>query len=210
MTREVSPVFLTDRVGNIVEAELWDSINEKNLTDWETEWLPELLRLLQQLKQDGIERQFWPQNRDWNWRDKINEIRGSLSNQCFSIVCDGLTQGLMITNTVKRSRISIQLNQHLVYVQYLESAPWNRKELRNSINKAYRGVGSILVRAAVIYSLQSEFKGRVGLHSLPQANNFYANICGMTDLGADEDYSGLHYFEFTPAQAQEFIKGGDL
>lgn len=210
MTHDVSPVFLKDRAGNIVEAELWDSINEKNLADWEAVWLPELLRLLQQLKQDGIEQQFWPQNSHWNWRNKIKEIRNSLSNQCFSIVCDGLTQGLMITDTVKRARISTQFNQHLVYIQYLESAPWNRNELRDSINKAYSGVGSILVRAAVAYSLQSEFKGRVGLHSLPQANKFYANTCQMTNLGADEDYSGLHYFEFTPVQAQEFIKGGDL
>lgn len=210
MTHEVSPVFLTDRAGDIVEAELWDTIDEKNLADWETEWVPELSRLLQQLEQDGIEQQFWPQNRHWNWHNKIKVIRSSLSNQCFSIVCDGQTQGLMITDTVKRAQISTQLNQHLVYIQYLESAPWNRKNLRNSIIEAYSGVGSILVRAAVDYSLQSEFKGRVGLHSLPQANKFYANTCRMTDLGADENYLGLHYFEFTPVQAQAFIKGGDF
>jgi hypothetical protein len=54
-----------------------------------------------------------------------------------------------------------------------------------------------------------EFKGRIGLHSLPQANAFYANTCGMTDLGFDQDYEGLRYFEMTPGQAEAFIaKGG--
>ena len=55
-----------------------------------------------------------------------------------------------------------------------------------------------------------EFHGRIGLHSLPQANDFYANTCGMTDLGADRDYNGgLRYFEMTPEQAQAFIAKGE-
>ena len=49
---------------------------------------------------------------------------------------------------------------------------------------------------------------RIGLHSLPQANGFYANTCGMTDLGADLDHRGLRYFEMTPEQAQAFIAKG--
>ena len=54
-----------------------------------------------------------------------------------------------------------------------------------------------------------EFHGRIGLHSLPQANGFYANTCGMTDLGTDPDYGGLRYFEMTPEQARAFVaKGG--
>ena len=53
-----------------------------------------------------------------------------------------------------------------------------------------------------------EFQGRVGLHSLPQANGFYANTCGMTDLGPDPHHRELRYFEMTPVQAQEFIAKG--
>ena len=207
MTHQVSPVFLTDHAGNIVEAALWDAIVEKNLVDWRTEWVPELFRLVQQLNRDGIGRELWPQNLHWNWRDKTKAIENSLGNPCFSVVCNGLTQGLMITSTIKRARIDIQFNQHLVYIQYLESAPWNRKHSQNSAYTAYSGVGSILVRAAVAYSLQNEYKGRVGLHSLPQADDFYANTCRMTSLGTDD--TGLHYFEFTPEQAQAFIRGGN-
>ena len=75
----------------------------------------------------------------------------------------------------------------------------------------YRGVGTILIRAAIELSKIEEFKGRIGLHSLPQANHFYANTCGMTDLGietTDKNHEGLRYFEMTPEQAQAFIEKG--
>ena len=72
----------------------------------------------------------------------------------------------------------------------------------------YHGVGSILIKAAVALSEDSEFHGRIGLHSLPQANDFYANTCGMTDLGIDPDYEGLRYFEMTPEQARAFVAKG--
>ena len=39
-------------------------------------------------------------------------------------------------------------------------------------------------------SEELEFHGRIGLHSLPQADGFYANTCGMTDLGADPAHQG--------------------
>lgn len=70
---------------------------------------------------------------------------------------------------------------------------------------ALSGVGSILMHAIVELSKEQEFKGRVGLHSLPQANSFYANTCGMTDLEIDPAKEGLHYFEMTPEQAEAFI-----
>ena len=91
-------------------------------------------------------------------------------------------------------------------MEYVENAPWNRADLFGS--PRYRGVGSILMRAAVELSEESGFRGRVGLHSLPQANDFYANTCGMKDLGADPDCQNLRYFEMTPEQAREFIAKG--
>lgn len=36
-----------------------------------------------------------------------------------------------------------------------------------------RGVGTALVTAAVALSEDEGFKGRIGLHSLPQAEDFY-------------------------------------
>lgn len=209
MTATVSPVFLLDvRSGEAVAAELWDAITERQLADWEAEWVPELLKAVQRLHRAGVERRFWPQSRRWNWRQKAELLQGLIAHPGFSVVCGGMTQGMMIVDTTtRRCRIDSQKGQHLVYVEFVENAPWNRPELVSPPH--YRGVGSILVRAAIALSQEEEFKGRIGLHSLPQANDFYANTCGMTDLSVDPEYEGLRYFEMTPEQAEAFIAKGN-
>ena len=209
MTLEVSTVYLYNvEREELIAAELWDAITEKQLDDWENEWMPELSNAIQRLKHAGVEMQRWPQNLHWDWRRKVETLQGMLANPSFSVVCDGLTQGMMIVDTAKyRCRIESQKGQHLVYLKYVESAPWNRAGLLTS--PRFRGVGSILIRAAIALSEESEFKGRIGLHSLPQANEFYSNSCGMTDLGSDPELQNLHYFEMVPAQAKAFVlKGG--
>ena len=188
-------------------AGLWHAITEEQLADWEGEWMPELFKAMQRLRRAGVERREWPQSRHWDWRRKATVLQGMLANPGFSIVCDGVTQGMMIVDMVKhRGRLDGQRGQHLVYVEFVENAPWNRAELFDP--PRYRGVGSILIRAAVALSEEQVFHGRIGLHSLPQANGFYANTCGMTDLGFDPDHEGLRYFEMTPEQARVFIAKG--
>ena len=208
MTVTVNKVHLLNVArGEPEAAELWDAITEHQLADWEGEWMPEFFKAMQRLKRSGVERRQWPQSRHWDWRRKVVALQGMLANPGYSIVCDGLTQGMMIVDTVKtRCRIDSQKGQHLVYVKFVENAPWNRAELFDP--PRYRGVGSILIKAAVALSEDSEFHGRIGLHSLPQANGFYANTCGMTDLGADPDCEDLRYFEMTPEQARVFVAKG--
>ena len=208
MTVTVSEVHLFDVArGEPEPAELWDAITEQQLADSEGEWMPELFKAIQGLRRAGIERRHWPQSRHWDWRRKVAGLQRMLANPGYSIVCNGMTQGMMIVDTaMKRCRIESQKGQHLVYVEFVENAPWNRGELMSP--PRYRGVGSILIRAAVTLSEDSEFHGRIGLHSLPQANGFYANTCGMTDLGIDSDYEDLRYFEMTPEQARAFIAKG--
>ena len=208
MTVAVTEVHLFNVARGAPEtAELWHAITEQQLADWEGEWVPELFKAMQRLRRAGVERRLWPQSRHWDWRRKATVLQGMLANPGFSITCDGLTQGTMIVDMVKhRGRLDDQRGQHLVYVEFVENAPWNRAELFDP--PRYRGVGSILIRAAVALSEEMEFHGRIGLHSLPQANGFYANTCGMTDLGFDPDHEGLRYFEMTPDQARAFIAKG--
>ena len=52
------------------------------------------------------------------------------------------------------------------------------------------------------------FKGRIGLHALPQSEGFYASKIGMTDMGKDPGYHDLRYFEMTAEQAENFIQKG--
>lgn len=208
MTVTVSPVYLFDVERQAaVSAELLDAITDRQLADWEGEWLPELFKSVQLLHRAGVERGQWPQSRHWNWRQKTTALQEFLAHQGFSVVCNGMTQGMMIVDTtVHRCRIPGQEKKELVYVEFVENAPWNRPELRTP--PLYRGVGSILMRAAIAFSQELEFKGRIGLHSLPQANGYYANHCGMTDLGTDADYQELRYFEMTAEQADAFIAKG--
>lgn len=73
----------------------------------------------------------------------------------------------------------------------------------------YRGVGKVLLAAAITLSVQEGKSGRIGLHSLPQADAYYRQ-CGMTDCGPDFAYSEwpLRYFEMIESQAASFLSGG--
>lgn len=95
---------------------------------------------------------------------------------------------------------------HLVYVEYLEAAPWNRRNIPNW--NGLSGVGTVLIAAAIQLSVDEGNRGRIGLHSLPQADAFYRDKCSMTDLGPDSTYNPHppRYFEMTEAQAKAFIQ----
>lgn len=203
----ITPVHLLNVERNVLEpAELLHAITEQQLADWEGEWIPELFKAVQRLRRAGVERRLWPESRHWNWRAKAAALQGLLAHPGFSVVCANVTQGMMLLDTMtERCRIEAQKGKNLVYVKFVENAPWNRRELVSL--PRYRGVGTTLIRAAIALSKHEEFRGRIGLHSLPQANSFYANTCGMTDLGVDLDpiHQGLRYFEMTPEQAEAFI-----
>ena len=71
------------------------------------------------------------------------------------------------------------------------------------------GVGTVLVAEAVHLSLDTGLEGRIGLHSLPQAEAFYRSRCRMTELGQDIEYFDLTYFEFAGQQAIEWLEDRD-
>ncbi len=64
----------------------------------------------------------------------------------------------------------------------------------------FHSVGTVLLRTAIQASLDKGFDGRIGLHSLPQADSFYGHQ-GMTNLGPDADYQNLCYFEISADEA---------
>jgi hypothetical protein len=125
MTVTKSPIFLLDVARASAEpAELWDAITESQLTDWEGEWLPELFKALQRLRRAGVDRRHWPRSRHWDWRRKAAALQGMLGNPGFSIVCQGVTQGMMVVDTaMKRCRIDSQKGKDLVHVEFIENAP---------------------------------------------------------------------------------------
>lgn len=205
MSAESSRIYLLDVAsGDAVEAELRDAIEDAQLADWQTKWQPALFGVLQDLARKGVPQAQWPQSWHWNWQKKTAKVSGLLAFKGFSVIANGETQGLAQVDLTKSARVAGEIGKPLVYVDYLEAAPWNRPEL--GAPALLRGVGTALISAAVALSIEEGFKGRVGLHSLPQADAFYRDRCGMSDLGQDADYQKLRYFEFTPGQAGKFLE----
>jgi len=142
-----------------------------------------------------------PEHSHWNWKLKLEQERlGHSFYKCFAIVRDE-PQGLMMLKYGSEfvSRYDGQQGKPLVYLAYLESAPWNVKEYCDSI--LYSGIGKEFYKAAVRFSRFLGYDGRIGLHSLPGTEGFYAKTCQMFSLGCDPDYEDLVYFESTAMQS---------
>jgi len=108
----------------------------------------------------------------------------------------------MLVDVTKFAKLPVQEGRELVYVDFLATAPWNRPNFVQA--PKYKGIGRLLIATAVSLSLTLEFKGRIGLHSLPQSENWYATVCGFTAGGYDQEKK-LHYFEMTEVQAASFL-----
>ncbi|MBM1135108.1 hypothetical protein JO972_02430 [Verrucomicrobiaceae bacterium 5K15] len=164
---------------------------------WGSTWLP----IMQQYKTNPPTCQT-PEDAHWDWKMKASEWRKYLAFSSFSLICDGELQGLLLINNSKFAKLNEQFGKPLVYIEFVATAPWNRPELQSP--PKYRGTGSIFILAAIEASKHLGFKGRIGLHSLSQAANFYEHKCGMTQLGKDPNHQNLTYFEMTEQQAEQF------
>ena len=97
----------------------------------------------------------------------------------------------------------------LVYLDRIATAPWNRPRFAGQ--PVYKGAGQLLFSTAVNLSMEEGLSGRLGLHSLFGAENFYRDVIEMTDFGPDHDHCGMSYFELSSAQALAFLdpQGGN-
>lgn len=203
---ERTSVFLEDRkTGDLVEAVLIDGITREEVEKAESVWKPFLEQQIKRMEVEGIPKSQWPQHRHWNWREKQESTEMYLAYRMFGVECSAQMQGLMLCLTTgKSARVDSERGKPLVYVHFLAAAPWNLKSIVKE--PRYGLVGSILLAAAIHLGLEEEFQGRIGLHSLPQADAWYRDACGMTDFGPDASAHNLRYFEMTPRQAAEFLK----
>lgn len=193
MNVDVTPCYLRDETGALIPAELYHAILPRHIDQHEQHWKPLLIAR-------GEE------HSHWDWREKIASFASQLRYQTYALECQSMVQGLMIVNTIKYCRLPPHKNKHLVYVEYLEAAPWNRST--PLMATTYKGVGTVLIAAAIQLSIDEGNGGRIGLHSLPQADAFYRDRCQMSDLGPDHSYPHypLRYFEMTETQAANFMK----
>jgi hypothetical protein len=194
------PTSLLSKVTNeAVDAYLVDGVTSDLLFKTELAWAALRIENAKNTHANGGD---VPEHWHWDWRKKSAKIDW-LAYRCFGIECDSAMQGLMLVNTINSSRLQDQKGKPLVYIDYIESAPWNAKEFHPT--PYYGGVGVRLIEASIRFSLSEGFGGRVGLHSLPQSEQFYEKTCGMTRGEIDLRYEGLRWFELTTTNAKKFL-----
>ena len=196
------PTRLFDRASErIVRAEILNEISRDELIDIHMDWQPARLEALTSLRGAGKP---WPENWHWDWGMKAENLN-LLAYRCFAVECEGRTQGLMMVSTIGwRGRIDVQAGKPVLYIEYIESTPWNLAGFVES--PRFSGVGVALIEAAIQVSASEGFAGRIALHSLPQSQPFYRRF--MHDLDIDPAHpEKLCYFEMTEDQAKAFIEG---
>jgi hypothetical protein len=193
--------------GVVVAARLHEGLTPEELLAVEAQWSPERKRLRQELDERKATRAERPESLYWNWEKKAPLLR-AIEAAAWVIECDGKWQGAMLTRTALRvSRHQDSTGKPLVYVDFVEAAPWNLDIAVLGQKRTFSRVGSVLLREAVLQSHDLEFEGRVGLHSLSKAEGFYAKL-GFVQFGYDADKEDLMYFELTKEGARRFLDGG--
>jgi hypothetical protein len=213
----VTMTKLKDRAANVyVEAELHGNLSLSEVIDSERRWRVVRLAMAAALDAAGADPGDGPQHLHWDWETKLAgvdglDVGGPLSPyRLMGIRLRGgvIWQGLVLTTCIGHVERTGGRGRDVLYVKYLETAPWNLVVKELGQQGRYGGVGSQLLRACIALSRALELRGRLGLHALPQAERFYRGDCGMTDFGIDEDVEGLRYFEMTEDQATTFVTNG--
>ena len=212
----IASTKLKDRAANgYVDAEIHTNLAVADMIASESRWQVERSRIAAALQAAGVPYEDQPQHLHWNWEAKLAggaglDIGGPLSPYRLMgvrIRGEDHWQGLVLATSVgHRERIDAR-GRDILYIKYLETAPWNLVVEELGQQGRYGGVGPRLMRASITLSRALELRGRVGLHALPQAESFYHD-CGMTDLGIDWACEGLRYFEMTEDQATSYLTKG--
>lgn len=198
----------------LVTIDLAEGLDGAHLDFIESAWRPLLKQQYQiaklellELPEDKRTNERWREltgslmieDQHWEWRSKCS-MPQETDYRVFSLLNRSEVEAAMVLRVGLASRAEAQ-RLPVVYVDYLAVAPWNRIQLQDP--PRLRNLGTIMLGAAVEVSRLAGFEGRCGLHSLPQAEGFYRRI-GMRDLGVDNEYQELRYFEFDAAGAACF------
>jgi hypothetical protein len=146
-------------------------------------------------------------DRAWNWRvetEAAHEDRSRLVLAACERAKSGRLHALMnVLYLPRASRISP--SGDLLYIDMLAVAPWNRP---GHPTREIRGLGPLLIQAAILVSREAGLGGAFGLHSLPDPKTiqFYTNVVGMSPIGMESTPEGkLLYFETSARRAEAFL-----
>jgi hypothetical protein len=173
------------------------------LTDVERSWGPAREALALKVEAAG----YSLENSHWDWRNKTRYYPPGW-HCLIAVEYDGLIQGLLAVESLLRPS-RIDAGRWVLYVDFLEVAPWNRREPPGRSHAAVQeprlsGVGTLLIGEAVRMSM-GKASGRIGLHALSGSEEFYSTRCLMRRIGPDPDYHNLVYFEYPDGVSMEWL-----
>lgn len=163
--------------------ELFQHIEEQNFDD------AKLAEVLESIQTEDLH---------WDWFKKSYQFTGD-EYEWFFLFSEDKPQGACLIYHPKNSAL---YEANIFYVEYLAVAPWNRDCLVRQ--REYKGVGSILLKAALKYSVEN--LGLIpgfSLHSLPQAKEYYEKLKMINVKGMDK--GTLLYFELPQSEAHKLL-----
>jgi len=191
----------------LVTAKFHDNVTAEQLAQAESQWKPHRIAAIERLISGGMtkrEAHVRIQHAHWDWAAKAQGLRErTLDMRCFGIDIENEWQGLgMVELAAYSAQLAPDQGKPLAYVQFLESAPWNLKDICD--DPRFGLVGVRLLEAAVRMSIEEGFHGRVGLHALPQAEPFYEERCLMKHVEGFVK-GRMKLYEMTRGNAEKFL-----
>jgi hypothetical protein len=201
----VHKAYIIDAATDVViEAELHDDLKADTLLDVEAQWAPSRRELWEKLTNFAVPRQKWPESLHWDWgRKGVGLALTAPDDYRVMAICSQATwEGVVITRCKNHvAMVAPGVGNPLVYIDYLEVAPWNWT-VEPIQRRKYKAVGPVLLRAAIEQSYALGWAGCIGLHALPQAVSFYERQ-GLQFVQNDPSKQNLPYFELSAAEAKK-------
>jgi hypothetical protein len=123
----------------------------------------------------------------WDWRNKIDSVEAG-RHLLIAVECQDAVQGIMaILRTPRQSQFTGEL---VVYVDYLEAAPWNLKG--SSTSPRFVGIGTVLIADAIRLSRETGLDSRacmLAAQLLAATVNAFASLAACC-LWANSQLSG--------------------
>ncbi len=183
----------------IVDAWLVEGIGLDEIAKANAKWTRIKRQYRNDCKRNGLS---FPEHSHWNWESKAEySTLFDMIQTRFGIVCRGEIQGLMLVERLTQlTKLPPDKGEPLIYIKFIEVAPQNLEPFANP--RQFLGIGGQFISSAIRYSIEMGFGGRIGLHALPQAEQFYRSN-GMVEFDKDPLHENLRYYEFTCQQAQD-------
>jgi hypothetical protein len=168
----------------------------------EEQWTPSRQEIRAKLKVSGTGHNEWPESLHWDWgRKGLRLALGDADDfRIMAIRRQAIWEAVVVTLCKNHfALLAPDGGKPLVYIDYLEVAPWNWTVGKFQTRK-FKAIGPVLLRAAAEQSYAKGWAGRLGLHALPQAVSFYLGQ-GLQFVRNDPHKQNLPYYELSAAAA---------